>query len=329
MRGYSIELHSAFALPRRKWLTKWLFECFVCMALSLAQETPAIESLENALVQTMRSRIATLSGPELRTFLLHLRVANEELHKLAGGDPVDYELPGIGEAYAVKFHLMRADNLIVALSSAAKHGALADKVQVMDLGSGTGSTAWALAAWSVAGGSSFELKSVEESRRMKQMDDVLWRGLQRSGLLSRASVSRGDLGVAFDLLVANHLFSIPEDLKDEREQVSAFSRYALRVSNDGVILIVTPNVEKKIELTRRLTGGLAREGFEVMLEDEAAEPPKEVTSSDERRPQLLCELRREIDELGVFAGLGKVFRDPEYDDPYYGFYGRLTLLRRT
>jgi hypothetical protein len=299
------------------------------MSLTLNHEIPAIEALENALVRTMKARIASLFGAELRAYLLQLRTANEELHKLAGGDPVDYELSGIGEAYALKFHLMRADNLSVALDAATKHKTLADRRQVLDLGSGTGSTAWALAVWSAARGHSFDLKSVEESRQMRLTDEVLWRGLQRSGMMSRASVSRGDFCDTYNILVANHLFSMPKDSKDAKDQLSGFSSYASRVKSDGVVLIVTPNVEEKIELTTRLTGKLARDGYAVILEDEAAEPPKEVTSSDEPRPHLLCELRREIDDLGKSVGLGEVFRDPEYDDPYFGFYGRLTLLRRT
>lgn len=279
----------------------------------------------------MRAKVGSLPREDLSKYLLRLRTANEELHKLASSDAVDYGLPQIGDAYALKFHLMRADNLLIALEAASKKGAFSEHAHVMDIGSGTGSTSWALAAWAGArpARSYFEIASVEASREMTRTAAVLWAGLRRlGGRIGSASVCTSNDGQACDVLIANHLFSIPGDSEDARTQIRSFGQHACRVKKGGTAIILTPNVDEKIELTQEAVRDLSRVGFELLLDGEAAEPPKEVTNSQERRPQLLCAFRREIDALGGTLGVGKVFRDPEFDDPYYGFYGRLTVLRR-
>lgn len=298
------------------------------MTIAIAEETSAIQALEEALVSALRMRVHSMSGSQLSAYLRQLHDANEELHKLASDHAVNYEMPGIGDAYALKFHLMRTDNLLVALGALTKKGLFRTVVDVLDLGSCTGSSAWALAAWSAASNACFSLASVEESREMRAADQALWRGLQRSSRISGGSVNRNDQATVCDVLVANHLFAVPQERQDERAQIQEFCAFTERVRQGGVVVIVTPDVEAKLLLTRQAVRLLAEIGFEVILDEDHAEPPKEVTLSKQQRPLLLCQLRREIDDLGESVGVGKIFREPEYDDPYFGFYGRLTILKK-
>ncbi|KXK13217.1 MAG: hypothetical protein QY327_00100 [Fimbriimonadaceae bacterium] len=298
------------------------------MALALCKELSAIEALEEALVNCYRTQIGSLPGPEQRRHLSQLRDANEELHKLSGSQPVDYDLPAIGDAYALKFHLMRADNLLISLGACKSAKALPERAQVLDLGSGTGSSAWALAAWTATKGGSYDIASIEESQEMTKTSHMLWRSLQRQNRLSGASISLASAMPTCDILVANHLFSMPLNPSDARRQMKLFGTYAAQIRSGGVGIILTPNVDEKLALTQRAVQSLFNEGFELILEEENAEPPRNVTTSDHRRPVELCQLRRELDQMGESAGVGQVFRDPEFDDPYFGFYGRLTIFRR-
>lgn len=288
----------------------------------------AIEFLEECFVSAIKRSLLRERKNYVRQ-LSTLKDANAKLHSLGASGRIDYDLEGMAEAYALKFHLMRADNALVAISAIANQIPVAKWSPILDFGSGTGATAWAMAGWSIVNPDRFALIRSEISTKMVELDSKLWDELRASRNGAPMPEVASDMGQAPGAVIANHVYCVPKNDEDAEAQIARVAEAANRVRPGGPVIILTPNIPEKLSLAQKTVSCLLSRGFASVRTDEWADKPRSLTTSRLHRPEELCALRREIDASGELHGIGRVFREPEYDDPYFGFYGRLDILTKT
>lgn len=88
----------------------------------------------------------------LAQFHQELQAASEELKKLSRGENVSYDLPRMGEAYALWYHMRRVSQIYEALEKFPQVAAplkkgWADPWRVLDIGAGTGAGVMAMSHW--------------------------------------------------------------------------------------------------------------------------------------------------------------------------------------
>ena len=107
------------------------------------------QDLEELLVNTIDSEYEKLDEQAKRQYCLDLKVAHEEMKKLASsnGSTATYGLPRIGEAYALWHHMTRTENVCQSmwyvakeLNSGHKKYNLGTRMRILDVGSGTSTT---------------------------------------------------------------------------------------------------------------------------------------------------------------------------------------------
>ena len=155
---------------------------------------------------------------DLKPCLAALKKGNDALRKLGACRTVDYDALGVADAYALKFHLPRADNLAVAPNHSILRESLPRLRDVLDLGSGTGSLAYALAAHgaSAEGRADRRIVAVERSASMATTALDLFEAARTAlvGRFSRLAVALSRPPAArnlCDLVVASRVVAGPGD----------------------------------------------------------------------------------------------------------------------
>lgn len=308
--------------------------------------------LEELVASEVRSIYAELENAvEQKRFLRQLRAADQELLKLSKGHSVDYSLDRVGEAYALKYHLSRADNVAVTLREIHNVRAFSGQVRVLDIGSGTGCGAMALGYWALRnldlqGEDRVHVYCVEPAVLMRRMAFKVLRpfhdrimkclGLEPGASEPpfhwhpcRAITMEEATWLAnteqFDLILFSYTFSA-QDSEVWRTTMQTVVQIVEHLSEKGVACFLTPRIASKQELMDRVadqlsTAGFSRQDLPVVKGLRGA--------TVQKRPQEVIDVRREFNEECRRLSIPDAFgEDPQFDDPYYGFYGKLDLFSR-
>ncbi len=297
---------------------------------------------ESIIASELRDRYEKTKGDlQKADFLAGIQAAKTELLNLNSGGRADYCLPFMGEAYAIYYHMQRADNILTALSRISRTHALPSDLKVLDVGSGTGSGATAICAFLSEEATPLRrtvtVYGVEKAEPMSKMAASLLRHLQRLvktnsiGLIyyqvssTQVAVSRLEDGI-FDLILFSYTFDIysPEDRHKVMQRVLELIR---KLRHDGIVVLITPKpnpakaVAVKADFISELIHFLKASG----MESKAIPIRRGLISGQEKRPAILrsvCEFfNDECQRLGL---------PPTYvindDFPWYGFYAECNVL---
>lgn len=265
--------------------------------------------IHRALVRIAECDAAAFSGYQrARAF--------EDLLELSNCKDCCYDRPGTGFAYASWYHPRRVHELARRFLG-AMDDMPSDEVRLVDLGAGTGATAWAAALAALARATvgarvpaRIDVLAVETSPSMLEASDVLWaefaawatgRPLPEMTVEPVARPWTDPPEVAQGAwLVAGHLFDASDADDEIRQQ---FRRLVVR-TEPSVVLIDAP-ASKQLHLLAAVAG-VEEAGWETV-------PLKWLTDRIWSGPlRTIGELRRAVyRKIGVTDGLG---RNPGWDD---------------
>ena len=193
--------------------------------------------------------------------------AQDDLVRLIGGGDCSYDRPAIGALYASWYHPQRVSQLMAILKD---YVCVERKLlRIVDLGSGTGATAWAVAILSAATRASdlpapnrIEIAAWESSPFMEEAGRSLWRALEKAldrlrpdrplVALDQHFVSwtdpRAHRGEA-DLVVGSYLFDASDSVRTI-EMASAFQ--SVLESTSSPLGLLTTARSKQTILDRAL-----------------------------------------------------------------------------
>jgi SAM-dependent methyltransferase len=297
--------------------------------------------VENIVVGYVRERFNTLSRRDPERFTREFSAAYKQLKNL--NQNPDYDLPLIGDAYCLKYHLLRMDNLTTALDHVHKAHPLLQSPEsaVLDMCSGTGGSAMAIARWvainlplesaTVAITSSEPVAHIRATA--KRLVPILLDKLfdtppfpisirfADKTIAAGAERCRNKKAPFFDLIVFSYAL-----WKQSAEEWNATTSDILSIAEtlkpDGVLLFLTPKSPiEKVRFMGHLTSALKGHGFRQL----SISIPLGKRCAPIKHPPCLQTLLTEINDTcndltGTYP-LGPLFgRDPD-DRPYYGFYG--------
>lgn len=249
----------------------------------------------------------------------------------------DYSMARIGEAYALQYHLHNADNIYTALSQIRLNPVLPANTRILDVGSGTGSGAMAIAYWIAKNCSnlpdSVSIEGVEPAKPMRAVASILlndfYKSLkktldpasqtfpfqwQHSTATSLDNCVQLPEEVVYDLALFSHTFHLHEP--DERKQQVV--EVAKRVKPGGVIAFLIPNILDKKHFINVLGMRLERQGNMKMLDITPID--KRYRNAPLRNPKSIIKVRSELNQKCQNFGIPNAFGEDPKDDPYYGWY---------
>jgi SAM-dependent methyltransferase len=301
--------------------------------------------VEAVVVDYVRQRFNALCQEDPAGYSRNFGAAYKQLQDLSRNP--DYSLALIGDAYCLKYHLMRMDNLCVALDAVHRAYPLLQSrnAQVLDMGGGTGGTAMAVAYWASVNfdlqSSDISITSIEPSAPMRETAQHLVRSFLRrlvasdpvltsssikhrivdDNLEDCAGVCREKKGRFYDLIIFSYAL-----WKQDRDEWDATASHILDVARmlkpNGVLMFLSPkSPPEKVMFMRHLTAELKNDGF-VQLRVNIG---KGASRAPVKHPQCLQDALREINKTchkltGKYP-LGWLFGIHRDDRPYYGFYG--------
>jgi SAM-dependent methyltransferase len=296
---------------------------------------------EQVIVSEIQGRYVKLSDDlQKADFLSGIYRAKSEMLKLNAGGNVDYCLPYMGEAYAIYYHMLRADNIFLALSAISSAHQLPARIKLLDIGSGTGSGTTAVCYWLGANvdssiRKSVEVYGVERSEPMSKMAGSLIRHLRQRirntqtnvlhYQLSNTQIAIDRLGNGiFDLVLFSYTFDVYESDK-QAEVMSRVLQLTQKLRQNGVALFLSPNpiktVSPKVEFMETLITYMKSNGMKLI----PIKLRRSAFACDEKRSVVLrgiCEfLNSECQRLGL-----PIIYEKQDDFPWYGFYGRCSAL---
>jgi SAM-dependent methyltransferase len=301
--------------------------------------------VEAVVVDYVRQRFNTLCQEDPAGYSRNFGAAYKQLQDLSRNP--DYRLPLIGDAYCLKYHLLRMDNLYVTLNSVHRAYPLlqSPNAQVLDMGGGTGGTAMAVAYWASENvdfqTSDISITSIEPSAPMRATAQRLVPAflshlvashpiLTSTSIKSRivdnsledcAGICRAKKGRFYDLILFSYALW-KQDPNDWDATASYILDVARMLKPNGVLLFLSPKFPpEKVRFMRYLTEELRNNGF-VQLRVSIG---KGASRAPVKHPQCLQDALREINKTchkltGKYP-LGMLFGFLPDDRPYYGFYG--------
>lgn len=219
--------------------------------------------VENFVVERVKQRLEVARASNPTGFHQDFAAAYEPLKDYERN--ISYDSPLTGEAYALKYHLQRADNLYVALDRINKiHPILkSPKNLVLDVGAGTGGSAMALMRWIAVNNVNLQQRAVklvlaEPSTPMRIVAEEFVPGfaqrlgfsagfennIRSSNLQECAALCERAPVPYLDLVTFCYTFWIQEE--SEWAQTTAdVLRIARGLKPNGTLLFLTPNQKDK------------------------------------------------------------------------------------
>ncbi|HEX8316839.1 hypothetical protein [Longimicrobium sp.] len=195
----------------------------------------------------------------LPLFHQELARASQELLKLSRGENCDYDLPRMGEAYALWYHMRRVSQIYEALEkfpqvATALEKGWADPWRVLDIGAGTGAGAMALSSWiSHAHPSDAPQRTaidcLEPSGQMISTGEKIVEQKQKSGLpLAQTRWLQGGIGAEADyapdkyhLILCSTTFDYLEEDDWSRKVGEVTTFFNGRLKPGGCAIFLAPN----------------------------------------------------------------------------------------
>ncbi len=269
-------------------------------------------------------------------FLTGIRDAKSEMMNLNAGGNTDYSLPHMGEAYAIYYHMQRADNIFLALSKINESIEFPAIMKALDIGSGTGGGSTAISYWLGQYGTSLVQKEatvygVEKAEPMSKMaaslDHRLRQRLQDKRVrllsypLSKTQTAIEQLAdEIFDLIIFSYTFDVYDPSK-HGEIMSRVLRLTRKLNSNGVALFLVPNTSVKIEFMQRIVSFLEEMGMQSL----PVNIDRGCFCASEKRPSILRNACLYFNAECNRLGLPEIYVIPD-DFPYYGFFGQCFAL---
>ncbi|MFN2455823.1 MAG: class I SAM-dependent methyltransferase [Pyrinomonadaceae bacterium] len=269
-------------------------------------------------------------------FLTGIRDAKSEMMNLNAGGNTDYSLPYMGEAYAIYYHMQRADNIFLALSKINESIEMPAIMKALDIGSGTGGGLTAISYWLQRCGNPLAQKEatvygVEKAEPMSGIATSLGRRLQKrlqnksmrllSYPLSKTQTAIEQLDdEMFDLAIFSYTFDV-YDLSKHGEVMSRVLRLTRKLNSNGVALFLVPNTSVKIEFMQKMVSFLEEMGMQSL----PINIDRGCFCGSEKRPSILKDACLYLNTECKKLGLPKIYIIQD-DFPYYGFFGQCFAL---
>jgi SAM-dependent methyltransferase len=279
------------------------------------------------------------SDAEREDFLRALYVGNKEFDALnratepeAAPDNVRYWQRNVGVAYALWYHMLRTENIYLALEAACRERALPRAVRMLDVGSGTGAGAMAMAYLLRAEGRPLNasVSCVERYDEMRAMADRILGGTRAAlgigeerfrwnhavrDLLEASELPESD---TFEVVLFSHTFWVQAPDVAERTRARTFA-IARHLAPNGLLCFLTPRKPpQKTKFIDSICEQLAERGFQRL----EVEPGEEDFPSDRCRPHPIMNARNFYNQERRRLGLPSFFRGVSYyfrGVPYYSF----------
>lgn len=195
----------------------------------------------------------------LQQFHEELHAASEELKKLSRGENVDYDLPRMGEAYALWYHMRRVSQMYEVLEkfpqiATSLERGWASPWRVLDVGAGTGAGMMGLSAWvsqtlppDALHRVSFDC--LEPSRQMISAGENIIGKMQKVGItIAQTRWLQGGIGATgdhaldkYDLMLCSTTFDYLEDSAWD-PNIDEIKRFlASHLKPGGCVVFLVPN----------------------------------------------------------------------------------------
>lgn len=310
--------------------------------------------VESLLVANVRQRFSLQFQQNPQQFTDEFGTAYNHLRDL-NKNP-NYTLPLIGEAYCLKYHLLRMDNVSVALSYIhyAHQILQTPEARVLDVGGGTGGSTMAFIRWASSAvnltSTNISVTCAEPSDSMRtvayrlipSLRDYLsttiadFRNAPITGEILNASLEdcaekcRKTAKPVFDLIIFSYaLWKQPAD--EWPKTVSLIFDIARTLKPGGVLMFLSPKSPlEKVRFMEHLTAQLKAQGFKqlsVHIPRQHWQFPNSTSCAPVKHPDCLKQLLHEINDTcfthtGIYPLEARFGGNPD-DYPYYGFYGTL------
>lgn len=276
----------------------------------------------------------------LTLFHKELRDASEELKKLSRGGNVNYDLPRVGEAYALWYHMRRVSQIYEALEKFPQvatplEKGWADTWSVLDIGAGTGAGAMGLSAWisqALPAGclQRITVDCLEPSRQMISAGENIVAQMQQSGLpIGQTRWLQGGIGGAADyapdryhLILCSTTFDYLEENDWDRSigEIVGFLHQCLRPG--GCVVFLAPN--RGYDASQNQQGPKVRFVEQLIAEAGLKQYRRDDASSHKGVQKQIVAMRMRLsqDACQTGAGCGLGYGVPDYttDTFSYGVY---------
>jgi SAM-dependent methyltransferase len=302
------------------------------------------KELEALVASSVYKHIRSLSGSERKFFINSLSDSQKCILN-------SYNKHAGGEAYALWYHMMRTDNICVALDKLNHLYNLPNDLYVLDVGSGTGAGAMAIMYWIgqrfSALPSHVRYVCIEPAEPMRRTAKYLWpvflngfkanldepNALQVDYVHSKSvnnieQCANSPRSLNFDFMLFCYTFS-DEHEAEQDETAQQIVQISLRhLKPNGVMLFLTPlDPPWKIHLVNLVTSRLAALGMEHTCISNLPHNTRWATSD---RQNEIIKARMEINKiwrqnLNMHYDIFDVSNDRK--QPYYKFYGQIDILQ--
>ena len=302
--------------------------------------------LESVVADSVYGEFVELAEEDKKHFCEHLR--QNELRRLSSYN----KLYG-GETYALWFHMMRTDNICIAMQKAHQIHPFSENLRVLDVGSGTGAGVMAVAYWMEK---TFETAAhelyvacIEPAEPMRKtansilntfvgryyLIEAQGRGLKWTLPRKNRDLRRCAIASAthsFDLVLFCHTFGVQSENERNTTKAQVVQLVQNQLKASGAILFLTPHVPTaKIELMEDIKEGLIKAGFSHYAIDNLPSRTRWVHNGTTNRQQIIIDIRHQINQDAVSdLNLVPPFKeeDARNDLPYYSFSGRIDIFER-
>lgn len=210
-------------------------------------------------------------------YLGYLHDAAKELYLLGDGRRVNYDLPCIGTAYALWYHMRRSENIVHALEDTHRVTPLPTTLKILDVGSGTGSAIIGALYWAalhkqqVGRELNIEIYGVEPSTGMRSVADRIMQRVHRDYGTYQISfrthpaptltdLRRMPLEPTFDVILYSYTFD-PIKPSEHSDVWADTLSVANALKQDGRMLFLTPQVDAKLNFRDSLVQQFRRKGY--------------------------------------------------------------------
>ena len=316
------------------------------------------DDLEKVVADSVYAHFASLDQTETENdqterekFCRDVKRAHSQLLKT-------YDLPRIGEAYALWHHMMRANEICVALDIAKMFGPLKYHVgefRVADIGSGTGAGVMAIVHWFVKTYPNrqvnLRIDRVEPSRQMRDTASYILKAYRQkledsfaenvrpviSAPHDPATISLSQYASTvnnkLDLCLFCHTFSTADYANRDRISDEIMLIANEQLNSSGTLTFLLPDVSPdhdfyaKVMLMDFIAERLLKAGMKTVKHEKDDLRPLKNSWAKSQKQNLVMETRRVINRNCLDSSIITPFNDSnEMDRPYYSLSSRIDIF---
>ena len=293
-------------------------------------------NLEHIVASTIERRYAQLPHNTDKTnFLTNLQKASSELWKLSRGYNVNYALSQMGDAYALYYHMRNTERIYIALDQIMQKVSLPSQIKVLDVGSGTGSGAMAMAFWMYEKywnhlkNAKLDVAMAEKALPMRDVAECVLNNFRHYVELSEEeftwnhkindmlSASRLPDDRTFDVILFCYTFWYQESIQWEKSKNYVLN-IAKHLNPGGIMLFLTPT--KKVGFIDYLKTDVLSHMKNVSLDIDR------INVAPNSTPLAIVSMRKFFEDTSKTLTLPESFIAG--NPPYYGFPTQCDIFLR-